>query len=113
MGTSLVVQQLRVHASNAEGMGLIPGWGTKIPQAEQWGQKKREREKENKLNAQQQGMASQSQPLMLWDSMYNSGQLNWASLHTKGASLRYRSGSGQHAQQARQRRGEGRELLND
>ena len=45
MGTSLVVQQLRVHASNAEGMGLIPGWGTKIPQAEQWGQKKRERER--------------------------------------------------------------------
>ena len=73
-------------------MGLIPGWGTKIPQAEQWGQKKkeREREKENKLNAQQ-GMGSRSQPLMLWNSMYNSGQLNWAGLHTKGASLRYRS----------------------
>ena len=95
-------------------MGLIPGWGTKIPQAEQWGQKKkeREREKENKLNAQQ-GMGSRSQPLMLWNSMYNSGQLNWAGLHTKGASLRYRSRSGQHAQQAHQRRGEGRELLND
>ena len=66
MGTSLVVKQLRFHASNAEGMGLIPGWGTKIPHAEWWGQKKkkeREREKENKLNAQQQGMGSQSQPL--------------------------------------------------
>ena len=27
-GTSLVVQWLRLHASNAEGMGSIPGWGT-------------------------------------------------------------------------------------
>ena len=32
-GTSLVVQWLRLHASNAEGMGSIPGWGTKIPHA--------------------------------------------------------------------------------
>ena len=31
--TSLVVQWLRLHASNAGGMGLIPGWGSKIPQA--------------------------------------------------------------------------------
>ena len=30
-GTSLEVQWLRVHASNAEGMGSIPGWATKIP----------------------------------------------------------------------------------
>ena len=63
-----MVKQLRFHASNAEGMGLIPGWGTKIPHAEWWGQKKkkkteREKEKENKPNAQQQGMGSQSQPL--------------------------------------------------
>ena len=29
-GTSLVVQWLRLHASNAGGVGLIPGWGTKI-----------------------------------------------------------------------------------
>ena len=29
-GTSLVVQGLRLHASNA---GLIPGWETKIPHA--------------------------------------------------------------------------------
>ena len=32
-GTSLVVQWLRLHAPNAEGMGLIPGQGTKIPHA--------------------------------------------------------------------------------
>ena len=33
MGTSLAVQWLRVHASTAGGMGLIPGQGTKIPHA--------------------------------------------------------------------------------
>ena len=30
-GTSLVVQWLRLHATNAEGMGLIPAPGTKVP----------------------------------------------------------------------------------
>ena len=30
LGTSLAVQWLRFHASTAGGMGLIPGWGTKI-----------------------------------------------------------------------------------
>ena len=40
-GTSLVVQWLRLHTSNAEGVGSIPGWGTKIPHATQWGQKKK------------------------------------------------------------------------
>ena len=29
-GTSLVVQWLRHCASNARGLGSIPGWGTKI-----------------------------------------------------------------------------------
>ena len=33
LGTSLVVQQLRIHTSNAGGVGLIPGWGTKAPRA--------------------------------------------------------------------------------
>jgi len=28
-----VVQWLGLHPSNAGGMGLIPGWGTKIPHA--------------------------------------------------------------------------------
>ena len=46
-GTSLVVQWLRLHASNAGGMGSIPGQGTKIPQAMQCGQKIKERKKEN------------------------------------------------------------------
>ena len=32
-GTSLVVQRLRLYASNAGDTGLIPGWGTKIPHA--------------------------------------------------------------------------------
>ena len=33
LGTSQAVQWLRLHASNAGGMGLIPGQGTKIPHA--------------------------------------------------------------------------------
>ena len=32
-GTSLAVQWLRLCASNAKGVGSIPGWGTKIPHA--------------------------------------------------------------------------------
>ena len=41
LGTLLVVHQLRPHASNAEGVAAIPGWGTKIPQAEKHNQKKK------------------------------------------------------------------------
>ena len=33
MGTSLVVQWLRLFTSTAGGAGLVPGWGTKIPHA--------------------------------------------------------------------------------
>ena len=40
-GTSLVVQWLRLHAPNAEGMGLIPGQGTKIPHAKWQREKKK------------------------------------------------------------------------
>ena len=32
-------QWLRLSASTAGGLGLIPGWGTKIPHAEKPGQK--------------------------------------------------------------------------
>ena len=31
VGTSLVVQWLRLHAPNTEGLGSIPGQGTKSP----------------------------------------------------------------------------------
>ena len=33
LGNSLEIQWLGFHACTAEGSGLIPGWGTKIPQA--------------------------------------------------------------------------------
>ena len=33
IGTFLVVQWLGLHASNVAGVGLIPGWGPKIPHA--------------------------------------------------------------------------------
>ena len=35
-----MVHWLRLSVSNAGGMHLIPGWGTKIPHATQHGQKK-------------------------------------------------------------------------
>ena len=41
-GTSLVVRWLRLWASNARGVGSIPGWGTKISHAARHGQKKKE-----------------------------------------------------------------------
>ena len=40
----LVVQWLGLHAFTAEGVGLAPGWGTKIPQAAQCGQKKKKKD---------------------------------------------------------------------
>ena len=43
-GTSLVVQGLRLHASNSSAMGSIPGQGTKIPQAVWHDQKKKSRQ---------------------------------------------------------------------
>ena len=41
--TSLAVQWLRLHAPNAQGIGSIPGWGTKIPHAVLCGQKKKKK----------------------------------------------------------------------
>ena len=40
MGTSLAVQWLRLHTSNAGGTDWVPGWRTKIPYAA-WLQKKK------------------------------------------------------------------------
>ena len=40
-GTSLAVQWLKLHTSNAGSAGSIPGWGTKIPNATGCGQKKK------------------------------------------------------------------------
>ena len=37
-GSSLVVQWLELCAFTAKGLGAIPGWGTKIPQAAQCSQ---------------------------------------------------------------------------
>ena len=41
IGNSLVVQWLGVHAFTAQGLGSIPGWGTKILQDARCGQKQR------------------------------------------------------------------------
>ena len=42
MGNSLAVQRLGIHAFAAKGAGLIPGQGTKIPQAAQPKQKQKQ-----------------------------------------------------------------------
>ena len=47
-GTSVVVQWLRLYASTAEGLGLIPGQGIKIPNAVWRGQKKMSKESKGK-----------------------------------------------------------------
>ena len=44
-GTSLAMQWLRLRASNAGGVGLIPGWGTKVPHAARLGQKKKKKKR--------------------------------------------------------------------
>ena len=41
--TSLVVQWLRLLASNTGGRGSIPGWGTKVRKS--WPQKKKKKKK--------------------------------------------------------------------
>ena len=41
LGTFLAVQRLRLHTFTAGGMGLIPGWGTKIPHATRCSKKKK------------------------------------------------------------------------
>ena len=46
-GTSLAVQWLRLRASTAGGMGLIPGQGTKIPHAARCSKNKKRHHKEN------------------------------------------------------------------
>ena len=40
-----MVQWLRLCTSGAEGMGLIPNWGSKIPHAVQWQKKKVKKKK--------------------------------------------------------------------
>ena len=50
MGTSLVVQWLRLCTFPVGGTGSITGWGTKIPHARWWGQKKKKKIKNKKPN---------------------------------------------------------------
>ena len=58
-----MVHWLRLHASNAGGVGLIPGWETEIAYAAQRGQKKKGK-KDNCLVSQAtfQGLDSHMQP---------------------------------------------------
>ena len=42
-GNTLVVQQSGLCAVSAKGLGSIPVWGTKIPQAVLYGQKEKEK----------------------------------------------------------------------
>ena len=47
--TSLAVQWLRFHASNARGMGLIPDQGARIPHARQRGQENIKKKKNSAI----------------------------------------------------------------
>ena len=49
LGTSLTVLWLRLPASNAGDLGLIPGQGTKIPHAVQHSQEKKKEERTRSL----------------------------------------------------------------
>ena len=48
-GASLAVQRSRLCASNSGHMGLIPGWGTKIPHAVQHGTKFKKKIKQTQV----------------------------------------------------------------
>ena len=47
-GNSLVFQWLGLWAFTAKGLGSVPGWGTKIPQATKCGKKKKNTQKNTK-----------------------------------------------------------------
>ena len=48
---SLVVQWLGLRAFTAKGLGSIPRWGTKIPQAARHSQKKKKKNEKQKLSS--------------------------------------------------------------
>ena len=50
IGTYLVVQWLRLHASTARDVGSIPGWGTKIPHAMWCSQKVKKKKKKEEMD---------------------------------------------------------------
>ena len=52
-GNSLEVQWLELGTFTAKGPGSIPGWGTKVPQAVQHGQKNINKQKDNSQNGRQ------------------------------------------------------------
>ena len=63
-GTSLVVQWLRLHASNARSTGSIPGQGTKIPHATRCGQKtKKTNEESTEVQWTEKEMGKKSEKL--------------------------------------------------
>ena len=51
LGKSLMVQWLGLHILPAEGPVSVPGWGTKIPKAGQWGQKRNKKIEKKKIRA--------------------------------------------------------------
>ena len=53
--TSQVAQWVRLHASNAGGVSLVSGGGTKIPHASQSNQKKKKKAKERREERRERG----------------------------------------------------------
>ena len=48
-----MAQWLGLSAFTAKGLGSIPGWGTKIPQATQGGQKEKNKTKQKKQGSEE------------------------------------------------------------
>ena len=77
LGNFLVVHWLALHAFNAEGLGSIPGWRSKIPHTTQLGQKK---EKETLFTAYQlivKGCAKGYRWTPRWKGCVGQGVRGW------------------------------------
>ena len=71
-GTFLVVQWLRLHASNAGGTGSIPSWGTKIPHVMRPKDKERKKKEIPRvLGALHQEPGTKTKSLFLIMSLYH------------------------------------------
>ena len=84
IGTSLVVQWLRLHASTAGGAGLSPGQGTKVPQASGAAKKKTIAGSHLKRGERQERFLPQTlqkEPTLLAPGFLASGLLNGERIH--------------------------------
>ena len=70
-GNSLVVQWLRLCAFTVEGLGSIPGWGTKILQDTQHGQKKKNKSKKKSQIINMRNETGENENVKAFDKIQN------------------------------------------